>query len=272
MAENDQHHHHHHDHRYASRAAQEAGRRQASRPLASASRPLAAARRRTTPSKTHGPPRPHAGRATRRARPPRPTSAPPASRRSRASRIAERAALSYVGATLEARDRVIETAGIGGRHVRHRARRPSASSRSSRRATSVAAPPRATSSSATSRRPAPAWSASSAATAPPSSATRPASRNVVTEQLAGVSNRVEEASRSASPPRSASARSPRTASPRSRSAPDLPPRADRRGGAAGKPAGLISRRWDSPASYLPAGAAPSPPSTVAVPLGRGVGL
>ena len=45
------------------------------------------------------------------------------------------------------------------------------------------------------------------------------------------------------------------------------PRPPRRSGAPGTPAGLISRRWGSPASYPAGGRSTSPPSTVAVPFG-----
>ena len=97
--------------------------------------------------------------------------------------------------------------------------------------------------------------------------------NVVTDQLAGVSNRVEEAvqvgvaaAQRVGTHRQGPHRRARVAHPTS-------PARRRRGGAAGKPAGLISRRWDPSASY-PAGGCSTLSSLNRrrAPSGRGVGL
>ena len=71
--------------------------------------------------------------------------------------------------------------------------------------------------------------------------------NVVTEQLAGVSGRVEDVVQVgvAATQRVGTIAKDRIGA--DRVATDLPPRAVRRDGAAGNPPGLISRRWDSSA-------------------------
>ena len=200
--------------------------------------------------------------------------------------VAERAALVYVGGVLEARDRVVGVADRHRRQVRLRGRarrRPCAAASASSRRTSVA------SSAAASARPSSPARASSACVRrnrreferEAAKVERSADRrdNVVTERLAGVSkaaaegvtavsNRVEETVQ-VGVATSGAHRDPRQG--RHRVARSTFPRPPRRSGAPGTPAGLISRRRGSPASYPAGGRSTSPPSTVAVPFGGGDG-
>ena len=69
--------------------------------------------------------------------------------------------------------------------------------------------------------------------------------NVVTEQLAGVSGRVEDVAQVGVAAAQRVGTHRQGPHQRDRVAPDFPRAPTWRGGAAGKPAGLISRRWDS---------------------------
>ena len=116
MAEDHQHHHHFQQHDVQAGRREEA--RRAQKPAARKRGRKPAARRTTatrsatatTPSKTHRSPRPHAGQnETREAAQANVRAARTTAEQGKS--LVERAALSYVGVTLVARDRVIETAG-----------------------------------------------------------------------------------------------------------------------------------------------------------------